>query len=504
MRNLFGPLFIAASIFSSTPSLAVYFSGNGHFALRGESRTAPGFQSGTGTYQAIDRSFAMLAEARLNENASIFLDTRLNTTGDTLGNTATTSTGCSVGDTCSEPFTGDSSYEPFFIGVQQAYAKVGTDYCLISAGRRARDWGLGIYLDSGSDAFETSQSVFDGVTCDVNIQKSQNLGFSIGYDKISEGNPLFLGDDLDQIFITVEFDDRSTSSTYSKHIALYLASISSGNGDSIGSVDYKVFDLYAAFYLGNISLMSEAVFRTGKSEEAKWSEFGGSGTANHDIDAISFGLKAEWAFSSSGTTIGVKPYQSGSASKHIASFEYYRAPGDSDGYYKGADPTVGIDNVSSSAAEAYRFNKNFKPAILLFNGRQDSNDMTISGVYENDAVVNASIFSIGYRYESIESGIFSAKIVSASMNESIPSEVEQFFDSSAAPSDYHALAGAYPVGYFGTDIGTEIDLSYTMKFSNSFTLELAGAYAMPGSALQISDESPEENMAVQTTFNMNF
>ena len=93
------------------------------------------------------------------------------------------------------------------------------DFCLLTGGRRGRDWGMGMILDSGKDPFDTDASIYDGVTCDINIQKSQTLGFSFGYDKITETGATVLtsseadsttygptnkNDDLDQIFVTLE------------------------------------------------------------------------------------------------------------------------------------------------------------------------------------------------------------------------------------------------------------------------------------------------------------
>ena len=70
--------------------------------------------------------------------------------------------------------------------ITKAYARYSMEYCLLTVGRRGRDWGLGMYMDSGDDIFDMDYTVYDGVTCDINLQKSQTLGFSVGFDKISE------------------------------------------------------------------------------------------------------------------------------------------------------------------------------------------------------------------------------------------------------------------------------------------------------------------------------
>jgi hypothetical protein len=514
MRNLFTSYLVTttvtlasfSSMIFSTEASAVYFSGKGHFGLRGETRTEPGFREGTGTYQAIDRSFSLDAEAKINDKASIFFSTKFwdNPSDSFYGDNATNNACSNSGESCATASSTDNSYSPFGVMVDKAYLNIGTEYCLLNAGRRGRDWGMGMYLDSGSDPFEKDASVFEGFACDINLQKTQTLGFSVGYDKISEGSPFSHSDDLEQYFLTVELDDRkSGKSSFAKHVAIYLANITSGTGSDLGDVEYKVFDLYAALYLGNINFMTEAMFRTGKSEESIWAAYGGSGSSKHSVDSIAIALRAEMVLMSSGNVVGIEPYQSGSSAKHLAFVEFFRAPGDSDGYFKGTDASIG-SSYRDSSAEAFAFHTNFKPAMVLFNGRSDSSDMNIDGVYHNDRIMNASVFTLGYKYESLENGTFEAKFISANMLETIPEEVESYFDSNTAPTDYYTLAGLYPVGYFGSDIGTEIDVSYSMKLGKSLDLTIAGAYAMPGQALRVTDSDPASSSLLQTSLTMDF
>ena len=149
---------------------------------------------------------------------------------------------------------------------------------------------------------------------------------------------------------------------------------------------------------------------------------------------------------------------------NLATFEYFRAPGDSSGYYKGTDLNVGVSGRDSEA-EAFYFHENFKPALILFNGRDGEAGLNIDGIYEHDKIVNANVFTVGYRFESLEIGTLEAKLITAQMIETIPSDVSAFFDSNAAPADYYNLAGDYPVGYFGSDLGTEIDVTFKTRVS---------------------------------------
>ena len=486
-------------------SEAAYFGGKGHFSLRGETRTEPSFRTETQTYQAIDRSFSLYTETKISDSTSLFFNVRLwdKPKESFFGQNSTNSAKCDDTDeTCA--FSTDSSYEPFGVTLKKVYMTVGTDYCLLTAGRMGRDWGLGVLLDSGDDPFEKDGSVFEGIRCDVNKQKTQNLGFAVGYDKISEGSEYTHGDDLEQYYVSVELDDRGSSKDFGKHIGIYFANITSAEGgENIGSVEYKIFDLYTALYLGNLNLMAEAVFKTGKSEESRWSVYGSNDEGKHSVDSIAFALRGEFTFSREGSVIGVAPYLTGNAKTHVGFFELMRAPGDPDGYYQGSNEEIGLSNRDSNA-DAFAFHTNYKPAIILFNGRTDSKNMNLDGVFHNERVMNANVFSLGYRYRSVENGSFEAKFISATMIESIPDDVSSYFESGNSKPDDYSLAAEYPVGYFGSDIGMELDLTYSFKVAKSLNLQIAGAYAIPGLALQVTDDKPVNNIAIQTSMTVDF
>ena len=88
-------------------------------------------------------------------------------------------------------------------------------------GRRGRQLGMGAYLDEGLDTFDTGISAFDGISCDVNIQKTQTLGFSLGYDKVTESSSYnnyyntdsstAKSDDMFQLFVSLVYDDSKAN-----------------------------------------------------------------------------------------------------------------------------------------------------------------------------------------------------------------------------------------------------------------------------------------------------
>src|SRR5690242_5994280 len=62
---------------TSSTGYAIFIDGDGHYALRGETRMNPAFSKETGTYQAIEQSFRLRGEARFNDMSSMFLEFRL-------------------------------------------------------------------------------------------------------------------------------------------------------------------------------------------------------------------------------------------------------------------------------------------------------------------------------------------------------------------------------------------------------------------------------------------
>lgn len=491
----------------SNQSYAAHLHTTGHFGLKAETREGATQGSEEDFKQATTTSFSLYTEARINEKVSFFLDLRLldqNTSGaNYLGNTASSRTSCptstqrvKIGDVenngtatgeevytdeavsqCdNEGFSGDSGYSPYYPVAQKAYLQLATDYCLLQVGRRGRSLGMGIFLDDGNKPFSRNASVFDGISCDVNIQKSQTLGFSIGYDKIAENNPASK-DDLDQYFIALNWDDSAKSNDgFSKQISLYLSNISGDSEVDPGSVDYKLFDLYTQFNLGVFVLKAEAVFRTGKSGEKRWESLAGEFNKKQKLDTINFALRTEWIVGESGTKTGVKPYETGTYERSLMFFEYFRVPGDADGY----EPN---SSERDSEVKAMPLHRNFKPALVLFN-HPGSGSKDIAGIYYEDRMVNVNMYTLGYRYESVQSGDFEAKLIMASLLETY---------SESLDSD------EVPVGYYGSDLGTELDLTYKFGLSANTKMTLAAGYLIAGDALQTSDSSPKNTLTLQTS-----
>lgn len=542
----------AAATLKAPKAHALWIDGDGHYALRGTTETSPGFSKKTGTFQAVEQSFRLLGEARLNDTSSMFLEFRLFDNpreaylGDKpdpddqipCGRNVDRSPNANPGEVredelpCEHQNTGEPGYEPYTPRVHQAYVRYGFDYCLVEAGRRPRDWGLGIFLDSGKDPFDTSEAVFDGVTCNINIQKSQTLGFAVGYDKLAEtGANVYvddeqhferrfgandLGDDLDQIFFSIEYDDRKANAgaAFTKNIGVYFAQV---NGKALkdggANTDLKFLDLYTGFFLTDLSIRNEILFRMGKSADPAWQLYGGAALregepATNKLQSIGLAGDVEWTLARYGAAIGPTEYNAGDASRHLLFFTYAYAPGDADGYYgtevddpQETETGALLDAKRDSTATAMAFSRNYKPALILFNGRPELDSGRIDGVWNPSRVMNATLFATGYRYESQKNGNFEAKLITANMIQTAPGDIKSYTDqaNSAAAAAGTTPDSRRPMGYHGKSLGFELDLSYSYKVGGEAELGVAGGAALPGDAWKVDESSkPGNNFLLQT------
>lgn len=525
---------MACLLFSiNTMAYSLSFDGQGHYSLRGETRTKPGMASDRGLHQAIDQSFRLLGEARLNDKSSFFMELRLfdQPREAYLGDKAQPQE-CSEGNgnKCEKAHQNvrEPGYKPYTPHVTKAYARYAFDYCILEAGRRGRNWGLGMFLDEGNEPFATGSSVFDGISCDINIQKAQALGISVGFDKLAEtGSPigdhdgLTFGadnthDDIQQFFLTIEYDDRKANagSMFTKQIGIYAAKVASPATEKGGSnTDLTFVDLYTAFFYNVLSLKNEVLFTLGKTADPNMKSLGGAvtdtaddnGIATNNMGSIGFAGEFAWKLASSGSYIGPEEFRQGDASSHTVFMKYAYAPGDGEGYYSETgevtasttDEKLKALNTSkrNKKASAVAFHRNFKPALIMFNGRARIDDMRVDGVFDPGRVMNAQVYSLGYRYEDLSIGNFEVKGIYGFLNEGMPSDVE----------DYYKNQTKKPVGYYGTDLGMELDLAYWTHIGKDVDLGLAAGALIPGKAYRTSEEDkPQTNYLLQSYVSFNF
>ncbi len=514
---------LALSLVASTAN-AVFIDGEGSFALRAESRTRPGMSPESKTHQAIDQHFRFKGELRANDRTSMFLEFRLfddprqayfgdvgrpedctiyqDVSGNTIGSSSQASGSGCVGQ---HQNTAEPAYEPYRPYVTQAYVQYAFDYCLLTVGRRPRDWGLGIFLNAGTGPFDTAYSVYDGATCDINLQKSQTLGISFGYDKLSESGPSVelnsshvgsatnRSEDLDQYFFSIQFDNRAANagSSFTRQVGMYFANVL---GDD-KNTDIKFADLYTGFFFADLAVRNELLFRLGKSADPNWARYGGRTSVKKDVvqnkvDSIGVAGEVSYTLMRSGAFVGPAEYRQGNAKSSEVFFGYAYAPGEQNGYRKErpTDASPSRAAGSGNTARAMAFHRNFKPALLLFNEHPEVDQLRVDGVFDPGRVMNASVFNLGFRYESLETGNFEARLVTASLVAGIPKDVYTLASSQAVR----------PIGFAGKSLGYELDLKYDRTFGKDLSVGVAGAFALPGDAWKvIKNEAAKSSFMVE-------
>jgi hypothetical protein len=530
----------------SGSAFAGFIEGSGHYGIRAKSHVNQGFADNT-LYQAADQSFRLNAEVRATDQTSffaafsIFPDPMSAHLGDRTGpQECYGPNGATSGEACKNAYqnTSEPGYQPLVPQLTEAYGQYAFEYCLLQAGRRPRDWGLGIFMDSGHRPFSKARTVYDGVTCNINIQKSQTLGFSVGYDKLAESGGSIApnitdpitdgaakrGDDLDQFFFSIEFDDRKANAgaAFTRAVKIYFANVvsSKGKNDPAASqTDVKFADLFTGFYFYDLLFENEVLFRLGKSADPSWARLGGvaSYKANeatgaqvtqygrNNVESIGLAGHLKYTLSRSGAAIGPEEYNQGSLTRHSVFLGYAYAPGDNDGY---EDPNGilqdGKVNKRSSKAQAMAFHKNFQPALILLNDTAIASGQRIDGVFDPERVMNATVLSGGYRYESQQNGNFELKLIGAYLNAGMPGTVKQEW-ASVIPQASADNPISVPVGYYGKDLGYELDLKYDRSIGKDVNLGGAIAYALPGDAWRTNPKKAVSGAyLLQTHVNWNF
>lgn len=502
----FGLLTISSSL------LAFYVDGSGHYGARGVTITDPGAAPDRGTHQAIEQSFQLTGEFRSGESASLFTGFRLfnNPRDAYLGDTAQPNS-CNGDPKCIEKnqSTSDPGYQRYTPRVTELYIRYAFEYCIAEVGRRPRDWGLGIFLDSGKRPFSVSNSYFDGVSCNINLQKFQDLGFSFGYDKLAEtGNffdkntaekpktgPSNRNDDIDQIFFSVELDDRKSSPNkfLNKQIGIYAANMKSGPIDRGGNnTELSFADLYLGFYFPRFTIRNEFLFKIGSSADPNAYSLGGAhesksgDMATNRMNTIALAGSMEWLMVGPRET-PEQTYLGSTGTRHITFFEYAIAPGDRQGYFNNTDANA-VNSLSKrdENARAIALNANFTPALILFNGRTELDELKVDGIFDPKRVMNAQVYSLGYRLESKDYGNFETKLVTASLSQTPPDEVKEFY----ATVDKNTRR---PIGFYGKSLGYELDLKYWKTLAGGVEAGLATGLLLPGKAWQVREGDKPRN-----------
>ncbi|MFK7872346.1 MAG: hypothetical protein AB8C84_04140 [Oligoflexales bacterium] len=519
---------IITPFFFSSPCWGLFIDGQGSYALRGEMSTAPGMHETSGLHQATRHNFRFFGELRLNDRSSFFSELRLTPASQKsfLGDSSAAES-CTE-DSCKSQDTLNPAYTPYAPQATQAYIRYASEYCILEAGRRSRHWGLGAYLNKGIDPFDVSQSLFDGMTCHVNIQKSQTLGFSLGVDKLSETDhhlDTTLGpkpgttnpkDDINQFFLQIEYDDRvpKAGSGTTKNVGIYLANIKAPR------TELYMLDVYLGLYTSALSFQSEALLRSGKSSDPTsfYTTGGIQIDAEHTrntMDAIAMTSQLSYVLSSSGIQTPAGAWRTGSTQQHKIFLEATYVPGDGQGYFQSlsskqtadlsdADKGLLEENIGptnrKNHAKGVAFHENFRPTFILFNSRDPYDDRHVSGIYHPDKVMNTTMLSAGYDFSHLDYGEFVGKVTWAQLNENVPEKVKTYWTADSTSNELER-----PIGLYGPDLGTEVSLQWTYSMTPEATLSAAAAHLFTGKAWKtLPTQDPINNSLAQASIAFRF
>jgi hypothetical protein len=508
--------FILVSL-ASAPANAIFIDGEGHYGARGVTRTDETFgASSSNFHQAIEQDFRFDVELRSNDKASFFGEVRLfedpfaSYAGDQgqPWSCVTDSEGTPGGskEECANQHqnTTEVGYSHLVPWLTTAYGQYATDFCIVQIGRRPRHWGLGMYWNNGDQPFSRSVTAFDGISCDVNMQRNQTLGFSFGYDKLAESgqsidpsndtppNSATDLDDLDQYYVTIEFDNRKANSgaSLTRNIGIMYSNILSKKGSgSFSKYQTSIHnaDLFAGFYFENWVIENEVLFRQGKSPEPSYSLLGGvlsriDGSSNTSIvsqklDTMAITGRIHYTISKEGALVGPVEYNQGNYTTHGLSLSYAYAPGDSDGF------TPSSTRTGDGTVTGVALNRNYSPTKILFAARPGSENLRVDGIFDPSRLMNVTLLSLGYHYQSTANGRFSLSLSYASLNESMTQEqkdIEQSLD-------------VRRVTFAGDDLGYELGLDYSKSLGRDFTYGINAAYAVAGDALKVIKDRTSPN-----------
>jgi len=277
-------------------------------------------------------------------------------------------------------------------------------------------------------------------------------------------------------------------------VGIYFANIISSGDEQrdIRRSDIKFADLYLSFFLRNLVIKNELLFRLGRSSDPSWARLGGQmnkegePTSNR-LQSIASAGSLDFIVSKSGNVIGPPEYNQGDLTQHVVFFDYAHAPGDRDGYIGYGDDDAPLNR--NGAVSAVAFHKNYKPALILFNGRQENANLRVDGIFDPERVLNATLFGLGYRYESQVNGTFESKFIFAQLDQVMPEAVKESLN----------LASELPVGFAGKTIGYELDLKYHKLFGKNVDVGAAAGVLIPGAGLKhFADRSAPTSYVLQS------
>lgn len=225
------------------------------------------------------------------------------------------------------------------LNVNQMYMELYADTALIRIGRMARDYGLGIVFDGGTDAWDRFFTMYDGIDAEMKIG---NFSVTPYYAKISSyqdtgttarpaGARPAGGWDVRETGITAKYDNKArdlvVSLLYAKRFSeaknsLYNnlpASSGAGSGSprDLGKTEVTVIEPYASKRWNKFKIAAEASIQSGDYGDVYNSGTKSRLNANAYIAELKYDLNPKWEI---GANLGQVSGDNGNSKKFEAAY----------------------------------------------------------------------------------------------------------------------------------------------------------------------------------------
>ena len=109
---------------------------------------------------------------------------------------------------------------------------------------------------------------------------------------------------------------------------------------------------------------------------------------------------------------------------------------------------------------------------------------SVDGIYSRDRLMNTSLFKLGYNYYSLNYGSLDVAFITGSLVESASDNVKKNIDDGKRQP---------AVGYGGSSLGYELDVSYAYPLAPGVEAKIMTGYVLAGDAWKRSADIDEVN-----------
>jgi hypothetical protein len=385
-------------------------------------------------------------------------------------------------------------------GNKQAYARLSQAYLsyallpvgVIQAGRFARHWGLGIWLNSEWNPYGGAISTTDAVSVATIFGPFKVQALWEVYEKALNGR----NDGFDAGAVTVQailgnHEGDVSSSGFNREIGFLLTYFENAGSKT----EIKIMDAYAMFSLPRFNLGTELLFAAGTTRSALYQNLGGNAPGetpylmdtNQDIMGFAGLMKGKFLLSAQGRSdesIPASLREVEEARKKQGTFSRLDSQmiGAQLGYVSG-DPNQFVQtDLNKNTMNGIWTHPNISPALLMFNF-----ELPYASGMPAASLTNVFFAKLDYEYEN-KYGSFKPAFIWGKLNQVNPQFGNVCSDTVFSPCDRSHYGSHY-------DLGFEVDLSYRYVMDDLVELGADAGYWFVGRAWKNSETMLSPNRA---------